>query len=233
MRDAEARQDEHGPQHARSVVTVFLLDDHELLRDGLRMRLEREPDITVIGEATTVAEAFVRIPALKPDVAILDIRLPDGSGVDVCREIRAGMHPPPACLMFTSYSDDNALFESIMAGASGYMTKQASGGALVKAVRTIACGGSLLDSTLTASLMGRLRGEVDTADPLYAQLSPQERRVLELISEGLTNRQIAERLYLAERTVKNYVSSLLNKLGLQRRSAAAAYGAERRLRQRG
>ncbi|MGW4127243.1 response regulator [Amycolatopsis japonica] len=213
-------------------MTVFILDDHELLRDGLRMRLESEPDITVIGEAATVGEALVRIPALKPDVAVLDIRLPDGNGVDVCREVRASMDPPPACLMFTSYSDDDALFDAIMAGAAGYLLKQVSGAALVKAVHTVAGGASLLDSTLTAGLVSRLRGE-DRSDPGYAQLSGQERKVLELVSEGLTNRQIAERLFLAEKTVKNYVSSLLNKLGLQRRSAAAAYGAERRLKRGG
>ncbi|MER7865198.1 MULTISPECIES: response regulator [Amycolatopsis] len=209
-------------------ISVFLLDDHELVRTGLKTVFEAEDDFTVVGEASTAAEAYVRIPAVKPQVAVLDVRLPDGEGVSVCREIRASIDPPPACLMLTSYSDDDALFGAIMAGAAGYMLKQVSGGALVKAVRTVAAGGSLLDSTLTASVMNRLRGETDAPDPRYEQLSPQERRVLDHIADGLTNRQIAEKLYLAEKTVKNYVSSLLHKLGFERRTAAAVYATQRR-----
>ncbi|RSN33140.1 DNA-binding response regulator [Amycolatopsis sp. WAC 01416] len=209
-------------------ISVFLLDDHELVRTGLKTVFEAEDDLTVVGEASTAAEAYVRIPAVKPQVAVLDVRLPDGEGVSVCREIRASIDPPPACLMLTSYSDDDALFGAIMAGAAGYMLKQVSGSALVKAVRTVAAGGSLLDSTLTASVMNRLRGESDAPDPRYEQLSPQERRVLDHIADGLTNRQIAEKLYLAEKTVKNYVSSLLHKLGFERRTAAAVYASQRR-----
>ncbi|WP_410576925.1 response regulator [Amycolatopsis sp. lyj-108] len=209
-------------------ISVFLLDDHELVRTGLKTVFEAEEDLTVVGEASTAAEAYVRIPAVKPQVAVLDVRLPDGEGVSVCREIRGSIDPPPACLMLTSYSDDDALFGAIMAGAAGYMLKQVSGSALVKAVRTVAAGGSLLDSTLTASVMNRLRGESDAPDPRYEQLSPQERRVLDHIADGLTNRQIAEKLYLAEKTVKNYVSSLLHKLGFERRTAAAVYASQRR-----
>ncbi|MBE1494413.1 DNA-binding NarL/FixJ family response regulator [Amycolatopsis lexingtonensis] len=210
-------------------ISVFLLDDHELVRTGLKTVFEAEADIEVVGEAATAAEALVRIPQASPDVAILDVRLPDGQGVEVCREIRSTVEPPPACLMLTSYSDDDALFGAIMAGAAGYMLKQVSGRSLIDAVRTVAGGGSLLDATLTASVMNKLRGEnVATADPRYEQLSPQERRVLDLVAEGLTNRQIAERLFLAEKTVKNYVSSVLHKLGVERRTSAAVYMSQRR-----
>jgi DNA-binding NarL/FixJ family response regulator len=211
-------------------ISVFLLDDHELVRTGLKTVFESEPDIRVAGEAATVAEALVRIPQVRPDVAILDVRLPDGQGVEVCREIRSTVEPPPACLMLTSYSDDDALFGAIMAGAAGYMLKQVSGRSLVDAVRTVAVGGSLLDATLTASVMNKLRGETASSapDPRYEQLSPQERRVLDLVAEGLTNRQIAERLFLAEKTVKNYVSSVLHKLGVERRTSAAVYVSQRR-----
>lgn len=210
-------------------ISVFLLDDHELVRTGLKTVFESEEDIEVVGEAGTAAEALVRIPQARPDVAILDVRLPDGQGVEVCREIRSTVEPAPACLMLTSYSDDDALFGAIMAGAAGYMLKQVSGRSLVDAVRTVAVGGSLLDATLTASVMNKLRGEdVATPDPRYEQLSPQERRVLDLVAEGLTNRQIAERLFLAEKTVKNYVSSVLHKLGVERRTSAAVYVSQRR-----
>jgi DNA-binding NarL/FixJ family response regulator len=210
-------------------ISVFLLDDHELVRTGLKTVFEAEPDIEVAGEAATAAEALVRIPQVRPDVAVLDVRLPDGGGVAVCREIRSTVEPPPACLMLTSYSDDEALFGAIMAGAAGYMLKQVSGRSLVEAVRTVAAGGSLLDATLTASVMNKLRGETASAvDPRYEQLSPQERRVLDLVAEGLTNRQIAERLFLAEKTVKNYVSSVLHKLGVERRTSAAVYVSQRR-----
>jgi DNA-binding NarL/FixJ family response regulator len=209
-------------------ISVFLLDDHELVRTGLKTVFDAEPDITVAGEAGSAAEALVRVPAVRPDVAILDVRLPDGEGIGVCREIRSTVDPPPACLMLTSYSDDDALFGAIMAGAAGYMLKQVSGRALVSAVRTLAAGGSLLDANLTASVLNRLRGETETPDPRYAQLSPQERRVLDLVAEGLTNRQIAARLFLAEKTVKNYVSSLLHKLGVERRTSAAVYASQRK-----
>ena len=209
-------------------ISVFLLDDHEVVRTGLKALLEAEEDIRVTGEAGSAAEALARLAAVRPDVAILDIRLPDGEGINVCRDIRASIDPPPACLMLTSYSDDEALFGAIMAGASGYMLKQVSGTNIVSAVRTVASGGSLLDSNLIASVLSRLRGESGKPDPGYAQLSPQERRVLEFIATGLTNRPIAAQLYLAEKTVKNYVSSLLHKLGFERRTEAAVYAAKRK-----
>jgi DNA-binding NarL/FixJ family response regulator len=211
-------------------ISVFLLDDHELVRQGLRTVLEAAGDIEVAGEAGSAAEALVRIPAVQPQVAILDVRLPDGDGVSVCREIRSAIMPPPACLMLTSYSDDEALFGAIMAGAAGYLLKQISGMDLVSAVRTVAAGGSMLDAQVTATVMSRLRGETGVADPRYASLSPQEQRVLELIAKGHTNREIARQLYLAEKTVKNYVSSVLHKLGLQRRTEAAVYAERRRSR---
>jgi DNA-binding NarL/FixJ family response regulator len=209
-------------------ISVFLLDDHEVVRRGLRQLLEAETDIEVIGEAGTAAQALARIPALRPDVAILDVRLPDGEGVAVCRDIRASVEPPPACLMLTSYSDDEALFSAIMAGAAGYMLKQVSGNDLVGAIRTLAAGGSLLDAGVTATVLNRLRSGGEQQDPRYATLSPQERRILDLIAEGMTNRQIATQLYLAEKTVKNYVSSLLHKLGFERRTEAAVYATRRR-----
>jgi DNA-binding NarL/FixJ family response regulator len=209
-------------------ISVFLLDDHELVREGLRTVLEGAGDIEIVGEAGSAAEALVRIPAVVPQVAILDVRLPDGEGVSVCREIRASIEPPPACLMLTSFSDDEALFGAIMAGAAGYLLKQISGMDLVSAVRTVAVGGSLLDAQVAATVMSMLRGESGAGDPRYASLSPQEQRVLELIAKGLTNREIARQLYLAEKTVKNYVSSVLHKLGLQRRTEAAVYAERRR-----
>ena len=204
-------------------IRVFLLDDHEIVRMGVRDLLEAEPGITVIGEAGTAASALARIPALKPDVAILDIRLPDGDGVSVCRDIRSKM-PQLACLMLTSFSDDEALFDAIMAGAAGYVLKQIRGTDLVGAVRTIASGQSLLDPEAASRVMRRMRDQATAADPL-AGLTDQERRILALIGEGLTNRQIGDRLFLAEKTVKNYVSALFAKLGMQRRAQAAAYAA--------
>ena len=188
---------------------------------GVRDLLEAEPDITVIGEAGTAASALARIPALKPDVAVLDIRLPDGDGVTVCRDIRSKM-PQLACLMLTSFSDDEALFDAIMAGAAGYVLKQIRGTDLVGAVRTIASGQSLLDPEAASRVMRRMRDQATATDPL-AGLTDQERRILALIGEGLTNRQIGDRLFLAEKTVKNYVSALFAKLGMQRRAQAAAY----------
>jgi DNA-binding NarL/FixJ family response regulator len=206
-------------------ITVFLLDDHEIVRRGIAQLLESADDITVVGEAATAAQALARIPALRPDVAILDVRLPDGDGVSVCREIRSVVSPPPACLMLTSYSDDEALFGAIMAGAAGYLLKQVTGVDLVGAVRTIAAGGSLLDPRATAVVLERLRKGDEPSDPRYASLSPQEKRILSLIADGLTNRQIGAELFLAEKTVKNYVSSLLHKLGFTRRTESAVYAA--------
>jgi two-component system, NarL family, response regulator DevR len=207
----------------RGKITVFLLDDHEIVRRGVHDLLEAEPDITVIGEAGTAESALARIPALKPDVAVLDVRLPDGNGVTVCREIRSKM-PDVACLMLTSYGDDEALFDAIMAGAAGYVLKQIRGTDLVGAVRTIASGRSLLDPEAASRVMQRMRDQAQRSDPL-AGLTEQERKILELIGEGLTNRQIGERLFLAEKTVKNYVSALFAKLGMERRAQAAAYAA--------
>jgi two-component system, NarL family, response regulator DevR len=202
-------------------IAVFLLDDHEVVRKGVRDLLEAEPGIQVVGEAGTASSALARIPALRPDVAVLDVRLPDGDGVTVCREIRSRM-PGVACLMLTSFADDEALFDAIMAGAAGYVLKQIRGTDLVGAVRTVASGQSMLDPRAASQLMARLRNQSARRDPL-AGLSAQERRILELIGEGLTNRQIGERIFLAEKTVKNYASSLFAKLGMQRRTQAAAY----------
>ncbi len=206
-----------------TTIKVFLLDDHEIVRMGVRDLLEAEPGITVIGEAGTAASALARIPALKPDVAILDVRLPDGDGVSVCRDIRSKM-PQLAVLMLTSFSDDEALFDAIMAGAAGYVLKQIRGTDLVGAIRTIASGQSLLDPEAASRVMRRMRDQATATDPL-AGLTDQERRILALIGEGLTNRQIGDRLFLAEKTVKNYVSALFAKLGMQRRAQAAAYAA--------
>ena len=205
-------------------IKVFLLDDHEIVRRGVRDMLEAEPDITVVGEAGTAESALARIPAVRPDVAVLDVRLPDGDGVTVCREIRSKM-PEVGCLMLTSFSDDDALMDAVMAGASGFVLKQIRGTDLIGAVRTIASGQSLLDSKATATLMARLRGGSGKED-LLGTLTPQERRILELIGDGLTNRQIGEKMFLAEKTVKNYISSLFSKLGMQRRTQAAAYAAQ-------
>ena len=204
-------------------ITVFLLDDHEVVRRGVRDMLEAEPDIRVVGEAGTASATLARIPALRPNVAVLDVRLPDGDGVTVCREVRSRM-PEVACLILTSFSDDDALFDAIMAGAAGFVLKQIRGTDLVGAVRTVASGQSMLDPSAAAQVMARLRNHRDKPDPLDG-LTPQERRILELIGEGLTNRQIGERLFLAEKTVKNHVSVLFAKLGMERRTQAAAYAA--------
>jgi two-component system response regulator DevR len=204
-------------------IDVFLLDDHEIVRRGIRDLLEAEPDIRVTGEAGTASSALARIPALRPDVAVLDIRLPDGDGVSVCREIRSRM-PEVACLMLTSFGDVEVLLDSIMAGAAGYVLKQVRGSDLVGAVRTVASGQSMLDPRAASQLMARLRDPASRPDPL-AGLSPRERKVLELIGDGLTNRQIGERLFLSEKTVKHYVTALFGKLGLEQRTQAAAYAA--------
>jgi two-component system, NarL family, response regulator DevR len=209
-------------------VRVFLLDDHEVVRRGLRELLEAEDDLEVVGEAGTAEQTFARLAASNPDVAILDVRLPDGDGVAVCREIRSE-HPDVACLMLTSFADDEALFSAIMAGAAGYVLKQVRGTDLVDAVRRVGRGESLLDPSLTARVLERLRNPPQP-DAL-AGLTDQERRVLDLIAEGMTNRQIGAQLFLAEKTVKNYVSNLLAKLGMSRRSEAAAYAARMTERQ--
>ncbi|MEU7750018.1 response regulator transcription factor [Nonomuraea sp. NPDC049158] len=208
------------------MIRVFLVDDHEVVRRGVAALLDSEDDIEVIGEAGTAESAIARIPALKPDVAVLDVRLPDGSGVDVCREARSRL-PELACLMLTSYADDDALFEAVMAGAAGYVLKQIHGSDLVGAVRTVASGQSLLDPRTTAAMLQRLREQAAKRDPLAA-LSEQERNILDLIGDGLTNRQIGERMFLAEKTVKNYVSNLLSKLDMQRRTQVAALSARLR-----
>ena len=202
-------------------IRVFLLDDHEVVRRGLADLMGLEDDLELVGEASTAAEAVARIHATSPDVAVLDVRLPDGSGVEVCREVRS-MHPDLKALMLTSYADDEALFDSIMAGASGYCLKDIRGQDLIGAIRAVAAGRSLLDPVATARVMAKLR-DGRQADQRLAQLTTQERRILELIGEGLTNRQIGERMHLAEKTVKNYVSSLLAKLGMERRTQAAAF----------
>jgi DNA-binding NarL/FixJ family response regulator len=204
-------------------IRVFLLDDHEVVRRGVRELLESEPDIEVVGEAGTAASALSRIPALVPDVAVLDVRLPDGDGISVCRDIRSSL-PQVACLMLTSFGDDEALFNAIMAGAAGYVLKQIKGTDLVGAVRAVAAGRSLLDPDSVGKVMARMRDQAARSDPL-AGLTGQERRVLELIGEGLTSRQIGERMFLAEKTVKNYTSALFVKLGMERRTQAAAYAA--------
>ena len=204
-------------------VTVFLLDDHEIVRRGVRDLLEAEPDLTVVGEAGTEEEALRRIPAVDPDVAVLDVRLGSGDGISVCREIRT-LHPRTKCLMLTSFSDDEALFQAIMAGASGYVLKQIRSTDLVDAVRRVAAGDQLLDPALTARVLERLRtGPVE--DERIARLSKQEREVLLLIAEGLSNKQIGERMFLAEKTIKNYVTSVLSKLEMTRRTEAAVYAA--------
>ncbi|MFC6404672.1 response regulator [Planobispora longispora] len=203
-----------------SVIRVVLVDDHEVVRRGVAALLDSEDDIEVVGEAGTAESAVARIIALQPDVAVLDVRLPDGNGVDVCREVRSAL-PGLACLMLTSFADDDALFDAVMAGASGYVLKQIHGSDLVGAVRTVASGQSLLDPQTTAAMLARLREQESRKDPLAA-LSAQERQILELIGEGMTNRQIGERMFLAEKTVKNYVSNLLGKLDMQRRTQAAS-----------
>ena len=211
-----------------AAIKIFLLDDHEVVRRGVRDLLEAEADFAVVGEASTAAEALARVPAVRPDVAVLDVRLPDGNGVEVCRELKSTL-PDLACLMLTSFADDEALFDAIMAGAAGYVLKQIRGSDLVGAVRTVAHGGSLLDPKAAGAVMARMRAP-KAPDPL-AGLSEQERRILELIGEGLTNREIGQRLFLAEKTVKNYVSNLLAKLGFHRRTQVAVLATEVRNQQ--
>ncbi|MBQ1026769.1 response regulator transcription factor [Micromonospora sp. C95] len=201
------------------MIRVFLLDDHEVVRRGLADLLHASGDIEVVGESGSAPEAARRIPALRPDVAILDARLPDGNGIDVCRDVRA-VDSSIKGLILTSYEDDEALFAAIMAGASGYVLKQIRGTDLVDAVRRVAAGQSLLDPAITTRVLDRIRSGVEQPRELQA-LTEQERRILEYVAEGLTNREIASRMFLAEKTVKNYVSSVLAKLGLERRTQAA------------
>jgi DNA-binding NarL/FixJ family response regulator len=208
------------------VLKVFLVDDHEMVRRGVADLLDDEPDLVVIGEAASVSEALARIPAAGPDIVLLDVRLPDGSGVELCRELRSAL-PGLNCLMLTSYTDEEAMMEAILAGAGGYVIKDIKGMELVAAVRAVGEGRSLLDNRAAAALMSRLRASVAKPGPLD-ELSERERTLLDLIGEGLTNRQIAERMFLAEKTVKNYVSRLLAKLGMQRRTQAAVLATELR-----
>ncbi len=202
-------------------VRVFLLDDHEIVRRGIRDLLETSDDIAVVGEAGTAEQAVAEIARLRPDVAVLDARLPDGSGIEVCREVRSA-DPTVQVIILTSYDDDEALFSAIMAGASGYVLKQIRGNDLLEAVRTVADGHSLLDPAVTAQVLDRIRSSPEPTDAL-SELTAQERRILDLIGEGMTNRQIAGEMFLAEKTVKNYVSALLSKLNLQRRTQAALF----------
>jgi two-component system, NarL family, response regulator DevR len=209
------------PEPPRTI-RIFLLDDHEIVREGVRSLLESEPDLVVVGEASTAEQALARVPATRPDIAVLDVRLPDGSGIEVCRDLKSA-NPELACLMLTSFSSDDALFDAILAGAAGYVLKQVRGQDLIADIRRVASGQSLLDPAVTAKVLDRLRN--GPAESELDVLSQQERRVLDLIAQGYTNRQIAEAIFLAEKTVKNYVSSLLSKLGMTRRSQAAALAA--------
>jgi two-component system response regulator DevR len=210
-------------------IRVFLLDDHEIVRRGLIDLLQTADDLLVVGQAGTAAEARQRIPAAQPDVAILDARLPDGSGIEVCRDIRSH-HPTVHCLILTSYDDDEALFAAVMAGASGYLLKQIGGQSLLEAIRDVAAGQSLLDPAVTGRLLDRLRHPVPP-DTRLRSLTAREREILDLIADGLSNKEIGQRLFLAEKTVKNYVSTLLGKLHMQRRTQAAVFGARIRPRE--
>lgn len=208
------------------VIKVFLLDDHEVVRRGIADLLEATADLTVVGEAATATEALHRIPAVRPDVAVLDARLPDGSGIDVCRDIRS-QFPDTQCVILTSYDDNDAVFAAVMAGAAGYLLKEIRGTSLVDGIRQVAAGKSLLDPSVAGRLLSRLRAG-EPKDERLANLTERERAILDLIADGLTNRQIGERLFLAEKTVKNYVSTLLAKLGMERRTQAAVLGSELR-----
>ena len=203
------------------MVKVFLVDDHEVVRWGLIDLLNSDPELEVIGEAGTVAQAMARIPALQPDVAVLDVRLPDGNGIELCRDLLSRL-PNLRCLMLTSFTSDEAMLDAILAGASGYVVKDIKGMELAQAVKDVGAGRSLLDNRAAAALMAKLRGSAQQADPL-SELTEQERVLLNLLGEGLTNKQIAARMFLAEKTVKNYVSRLLAKLGMQRRTQAAVF----------
>ena len=204
-------------------IRVFLVDDHEVVRRGLVSLIEMEDDIEVVGEAGSVGDTLSRMPAARPEVMVLDVRLPDGDGIELCRDIKSS-HPGIACLMLTSFSDDEALFSAILAGASGYLLKQIKTADLLEAIRRVSRGESLLDPAITAKVLARLR-DPSPEDDLLSKLSPQEHKILDLIADGLTNREIAKEMFLAEKTVKNYVSNLLAKLGMSHRSEAAAYAA--------
>ncbi len=206
------------------MVKVFLVDDHEVVRRGLIDLLGADPELDVVGEAGSAAEAMARIPAAKPDVAVLDVRLPDGNGIELCRDLLSRM-PDLRCLILTSYTSDEAMLDAILAGASGYVVKDIKGMELARAVKDVGAGRSLLDNRAAAALMAKLRGTTDKPDPLSG-LTDQERTLLGLLSEGLTNKQIADRMFLAEKTVKNYVSRLLAKLGMERRTQAAVFATE-------
>jgi len=212
------------PSSACAPIRVFVLDDHDVVRRGIAELISTDPGITVVGEARTAQEALNRIPAARPDVAILDARLPDGSGTDVCRDIRSAM-PEVRCVILTSYDDNDALMASVMAGASGYLLKDIRGTSLLDAIHAAAAGGSLIDPAVLEQVLARLRDGAPT-DPRLASLTPREREILLLIADGLTNRQIGDRMFLAEKTIKNYVSVVLRKLDMHRRSQAAVYGAE-------
>lgn len=208
------------------MITVFLVDDHEIVRRGLIDLIESDPELTVVGEAGTVTNALARIPALRPDVAVLDIQLPDGNGVELCRELMSNM-PELHCLMLTSFTEDQAMLDAILAGAMGYIIKDIKGMELATAIKDVGRGKSLLDNRAAAVLMRKLRAaEEDAAAGPLSSLTDQERKLLALLGEGLTNRQIAERMFLAEKTVKNYVSRLLAKLGMERRTQAAVFASK-------
>ncbi|RTL07973.1 MAG: response regulator transcription factor [Acidimicrobiia bacterium] len=210
-------------------ITVFLVDDHEVVRRGVRDLLESTGDVTVVGEAGSVAEALERVPAAAPDVAVLDVQLPDGTGIELCRELRS-QRPELSCLMLTSFPDDDALLDAVVAGASGYVLKQVRGSDLVDAVRQVATGHSLLDPVLRERAAKRIRSGPEE-DERLSHLTPQERRILDLLADGMTNRQIADEMFLAEKTVKNYVSNLLAKMGMSRRTEAAVFAARMAERQ--
>ncbi len=203
------------------MIRLFLVDDHEVVRRGLIDLLSADPELDVIGEADSVAQALARVPALNPDVAVLDVRLPDGTGIELCRELLSRM-PDLRCLMLTSFTSDEAMLDAILAGASGYVVKDIKGMELAQAIKDVGAGKSLLDNRAATALMAKLRSDAERSDPL-AGLTQQERVLLDLLGEGLTNRQIAARMFLAEKTVKNYVSRLLAKLGMERRTQAAVF----------
>lgn len=211
------------------MTTIFLVDDHEIVRRGLIELIESDPELTVIGEAGTVSQALARIPALQPDIAVLDVRLPDGNGIELCRELLTRL-PSLRCLILTSSTEDQAMLDAILAGASGYVVKDITGMALTQAIHDVAAGRSLLDNRAAAALMARMRTEAHEATGPMDSLTPQEQTLLELLGEGLTNRQIAARMFLAEKTIKNYVSRLLTKLGMQRRTQAAVFASNHKSR---
>jgi len=214
----------YGTSEGVAMVTVFLVDDHEVVRRGLMDLLSADPELDVIGEAGSVAQAMAQIPALRPDVAVLDVRLPDGNGIELCRDLLSRL-PDLRCLMLTSFTSDEAMLDAILAGASGYVVKDIKGMELAQAIKDVGAGRSLLDNRAAAALMAKLRGAAERSDPLSG-LTDQERILLDLLGEGLTNKQIADRMFLAEKTVKNYVSRLLAKLGMQRRTQAAVFASK-------